>query len=147
MTGRFAHIDGATAFLAATPRDLDDHDDTGLAASLDSWMMMPHEDDPAHTRWKGALQRQRAAAIAQREMDRKRAQLQAIEEAETRQTLVDELRRTQRQKDDLAQREWEVARREEALRETGQSVDQILKRADEGLYAAKNSGRNKVVTV
>ena len=31
--------------------------------------------------------------------------------------------------------------------ETGQSVDQILKRADEGLYAAKNSGRNKVVTV
>ena len=31
--------------------------------------------------------------------------------------------------------------------ETGQSVDQFLKRADEGLYAAKNSGRNKVVTV
>ena len=31
--------------------------------------------------------------------------------------------------------------------ETGQSVDQILKRADEGLYAAKNSGRNKVVMV
>jgi diguanylate cyclase (GGDEF)-like protein len=30
---------------------------------------------------------------------------------------------------------------------TGQGVDQILKRADEGLYAAKNSGRNKVVTV
>ena len=30
---------------------------------------------------------------------------------------------------------------------TGQSVDQILKRADEGLYAAKNSGRNKVITV
>ena len=29
----------------------------------------------------------------------------------------------------------------------GQSADQILKRADEGLYAAKNSGRNKVVTV
>jgi diguanylate cyclase (GGDEF)-like protein len=34
-----------------------------------------------------------------------------------------------------------------AYSETGQSVDQILKRADEGLYAAKNSGRNKVVTV
>ena len=30
---------------------------------------------------------------------------------------------------------------------SGQSADQILKRADEGLYAAKNSGRNKVVTV
>jgi diguanylate cyclase (GGDEF)-like protein len=31
--------------------------------------------------------------------------------------------------------------------ETGQSLDHILKRADEGLYAAKNSGRNTVVTV
>ena len=31
--------------------------------------------------------------------------------------------------------------------DSGQSADQILKRADEGLYAAKNSGRNKVVTV
>ena len=30
---------------------------------------------------------------------------------------------------------------------SGQSADQILKRVDEGLYAAKNSGRNKVVTV
>ena len=30
---------------------------------------------------------------------------------------------------------------------SGQSADQILKRAGEGLYAAKNSGRNKVVTV
>ena len=30
---------------------------------------------------------------------------------------------------------------------SGQSADQILKRADEGLYAAKNSGRNKVLTV
>ncbi len=29
----------------------------------------------------------------------------------------------------------------------GQSADHILKRADEGLYAAKNSGRNRVVTV
>ena len=34
-----------------------------------------------------------------------------------------------------------------AQSETGQSVDQILKRADAGLYAAKNSGRNKVVPV
>ena len=31
--------------------------------------------------------------------------------------------------------------------ESGQSVDQIVKRADEGLYAAKNSGRNRVVTL
>lgn len=31
--------------------------------------------------------------------------------------------------------------------ETGQSLERILKRADEGLYAAKNSGRNTVVTV
>jgi len=31
--------------------------------------------------------------------------------------------------------------------ETGQGVDEILKRADEGLYAAKNSVRNKVATV
>ena len=31
--------------------------------------------------------------------------------------------------------------------DVGQGVDHILKRADEGLYAAKNSGRNKVVTV
>ena len=31
--------------------------------------------------------------------------------------------------------------------DSGQSADQIVKRADEGLYAAKNSGRNKVVTV
>ncbi len=30
--------------------------------------------------------------------------------------------------------------------DSGQTADQILKRADEGLYAAKNSGRNKVVT-
>ena len=30
--------------------------------------------------------------------------------------------------------------------DAGQSVDQILKRADEGLYAAKNSGRNEVFT-
>ncbi len=30
---------------------------------------------------------------------------------------------------------------------SGQSADQILKRVDEGQYAAKNSGRNKVVTV
>lgn len=34
-----------------------------------------------------------------------------------------------------------------AHNETGQSVDQILKRADESLYAAKNLSRNKVVTV
>jgi diguanylate cyclase (GGDEF)-like protein len=31
--------------------------------------------------------------------------------------------------------------------DSGQSADQILTRADEGLYAAKKSGRNKVVTV
>ena len=30
--------------------------------------------------------------------------------------------------------------------DSGQTADQILKRADEGLYAAKNSGRKKVVT-
>ena len=31
--------------------------------------------------------------------------------------------------------------------DVGQGVDQILKRADEGSYATKNSGRNRVVTV
>ena len=30
--------------------------------------------------------------------------------------------------------------------DSGQTADPIVKRADEGLYAAKNSGRNKVVT-
>ena len=118
----FAHRDGALAFL-----DPSGHDATGLGASLEHWMMGPRspgEDDTAHTRWKDAFDRQRAVAIAQRELERKRANLQALEELEARQRVADDLRRSQQHSEDLAEREREVLRREEALRESGQSVVQ-----------------------
>ena len=145
MAGRFAHRDGETTLLV-TPRDERDDDRTGLSASLDLWMTAAAspEDDPTHSRWHAALQRQRAEAIAARERDRQRASLQAIEEVEERQRLAEELRSSQRLNSELAAREREVARREEALRETGQSM---VAREDavhrlEGLLAENKDARD-----
>lgn len=128
MSSLFAHVDGETV-MRATPRQ---GDNTGLAETLDSWLAPP----PAvHERWKGALDRQRAVAIAKREMDRKRAIL-------SRQSLAADLRLDQREErlretghgvitaeKDLERREAAAAQREKELRSNEQLHSELLRTA------------------
>lgn len=98
MAGIFAHVHGETVLLA-TPRA----DDETLN------LLFEQPSSPTHARKKALLDRQRAVAIAEREMDRKRANLQALQEIDT-------------QRNDAAYRAKALARREETLRETGYGV-------------------------
>ena len=81
-----------------------------LAASRDdAETLNPLErpSSPTHDRRKVALERQRAIAMAEREMDRKQARLQAQQEIDAT---------------PLKDREKALARREETLRESGYGI-------------------------
>ena len=86
--------------------------ETVLATALDGAEtlnpLLERSSSPTHDRRKVALERQRAIAIAGREMDRKRANLQALQEIDGY--------------GDAISREKALARREETLRETGYGI-------------------------
>ena len=87
--------------------------ETVLATALDGaetlTPLLERSSSPTHDRRKVALERQRAIAIADREMDRKRANLQALQEIDAA-------------PHQLKDREKALARREETLRETGYGI-------------------------
>ena len=94
MAGIYAHVRGETVVRAPDE-----------AETLNP--LLERSSSPTHDRRKVALDRQRAIAIAEREMDRKRTNLQAMQEIDAA---------------PLADRAKALARREEALRETGYGI-------------------------